>query len=173
MKKTSMTRFIVREFRQYGEAKLKKPKELRGINQSLSVPYNPNCRCGVFLMGTDVWVKHRDYFSGSLGQPQDYGLPLNNLLDKHLGKERAKKFVYEDAWGDLLGRNEAWIKLESLLEDINSGVFPPVIVSTILRQQEQVHHMQPYDLECTYAGNYMVRFWSKLVMELQSEMINL
>ncbi len=76
-----------------------------------------------------------------------------------MGKERPKKFVYEDAWGDLVARNEAWIRLKNLAADINAGVFALNIIANILRQQEEAHSMEIYELCCTP----MERFWEQVV----------
>ena len=127
--------------------------------------YNPKCACQVFIKGNDVWVKHRDYFSPSICEPEDYGKSLNQLCEKYMGKERSKKFVYEDSWGDLVARSEAWIKLEGLMDDIARGVFPLDIVATIIRQQELTHSMELYELCCTH----MERFWENTVMAVYRE----
>lgn len=168
----SSVRFHVKSYRQHGETRLPKPRELRGIKQSISLPYNPKCKCGVFLHGDDVWVKHGDYFSPSLVKPEDYGMSLNQLCDRYMGKERARKFVYEDAWGDVIARCVAWIKLENLLVDARARVFQLDVVASILRQQEHLHGLDPYELEYTYQGNYMVRFWDSLVRIVYQEVLD-
>lgn len=44
----------------YGEPKLSKPKELKGIKQSFSVDYIPKkCKCKVFVKYPDVWIQHK------------------------------------------------------------------------------------------------------------------
>ena len=161
----STTKFYVKGFRRFGQPKLKKPKELHRIKPAFSVMYNPKCACQVFIKGNDVWVKHRDYFSPSMCEPEDYGKSLNQLCEKYMGRERPKKFIYEDAWGDVIARNEAWIKLEGLMDDIARGVFPLDIVANIIRQQEQAHSMETYELCCTY----MERFWENTVMAVYQE----
>lgn len=161
-KEQSITKFYVKDFRRFGQPKLKKPKELYRINPAFSVAYNPKCMCQVFLEGNDVWVKHRDYFSPSLVAPEDYGKTLNQLCDKYMGKTRSKKFVYEDAWGDIIARAEAWIRLKNLMADIRTGVFALDIVANILRQQEETHSMEIYELCCTP----MERFWEQVIFGL-------
>ena len=158
----STTKFYVKGFRRFGQPKLKKPKELHRIKPAFSVMYNPKCACQVFIKGNDVWVKHRDYFSPSMCEPEDYGKSLNQLCEKYMGRERPKKFIYEDAWGDVIARNEAWIKLEGLMDDIARGVFPLDIVATIIRQQELTHSMELYELCCTP----MERFWEQVIFGL-------
>ncbi len=163
-KPKSIVEFQIKDYRKYGQPKLKKPTELRGIKQEFSIHYNPKCRCQVFYKGKDVWIKHRDYFSPSLCQPEDYGKSLNELCEKYMGKTRPQKFVYADAWGDLVARSEAWIRLKNVLVDVENKVFPLDIVYRILRQQEQTHGTEEYDMELYH--QYMVRFWESVVMEL-------
>ena len=160
----SITKFYLKDFRRFGQPKLKKPKELYRINPAFSVAYNPKCRCQVFIKGNDVWIKHRDYFSSSLVSPEDrgLGLSLNQLCEKYLGKDRPKKFVYEDAWGDIIARAEAWVQLKNLMVDIRTGVFALDIVANILRQQEETHSMEIYELCCTP----MERFWEQVIFSL-------
>lgn len=163
-KPQSQTMFRIHSFRGYGQPKLSKPKELKGIKQAFPVSYNPSCSCQVFIKGNDVWIKHRDYFSPSLVRSEDYGKSLGQLHEKYMGKSKSKKFGYEDAWGDLLARSEAWIKLEGILLDLKGGASPVDMLATILRQQEQVHAMSPYELELGMRNNYMVRFWESVIL---------
>lgn len=165
MKPQSETVFKIHSIRHYGQPKLPKPKELRGIKQSFSIPHNPKCKCQVFIKGDDVWVKHRDYFSPSLVKPEDYGKPLGQLYDKYMGKDKSQKFVYEDAWGDIIARSEAWIKLEGLLVDAKRGVFQLNVLANTLRQQERLHNMHEFELCCTY----MERFWENVIRRIYSE----
>ncbi len=167
-KPSPVVKFMVKSYRKYGQPKLKKPKEIRGIPQILSVPYNPKCKCQVFVKENDVWVKHRDYFSPSLVAKKHRGKSLNQLMEIYLGKGKKGKFVYGDSWGDIIARAEAWIELKGLMTDIRNKVFTPKVVSSILRQQEVVHGMRELELEYTYSGNYMVRFWEKVVCGLMN-----
>jgi len=108
----------------YGQPKLKKPKELKGIKQTFSIDYIlKKCKCGVFVIGDDVWVRHKDYFSSSLKLPrEDIGKPLGALANKYCEKSKKEKFVYPDAWGDIVLKNEAWIRLKGLMIDIKSDI---------------------------------------------------
>ena len=168
LKEQSITKFYVKDFRRFGQPKLKKPKELYRINPAFSVAYNPKCRCQVFIKGNDVWIKHRDYFSPSLVSPEDrgLGLSLNQLCEKYLGKDRPKKFVYEDAWGDIIARNEAWIVLENLMIDIKK-VFVLDILQNILRQIEKTHGMEEYEMDLHQMD--MVRFYENVLLNLTRE----
>lgn len=147
-------------FKQYGGAKLKKPEKLRGIKQEFSIYYGRKSKCQVFIKDNDVWVKHGDYFSPMLQVDDEYmGMPLSEICKIYLGKDRRKKFVYNDAWGAIVLRNEAWIKLEGLMLDIKKKVFPLDIVADILRQQEEYHGMTELSLCCTE----MERFWESVI----------
>lgn len=102
-------------YRNYGEKKLDKPKEIKGVKQSFSVEYIPKkCSCQCFVNNDDLWVKHKDFFSSPFKTPD------TDDMDKSLGYRLKKyfpdiyngyrqKFVYDDNWGDVVLRNEAWI----------------------------------------------------------------
>ena len=155
--------FEVISLRIYGQPKLRKPDELKGVKQAFSVDYIPKkCRCAVYINGVDVWIKHGDYFSESLSLPEeDRGMPLGYLAKKYVGERSVKSFIYPDAWGDIVLRNEAWICLRGLMRDITAGVFVLEIWAEILRQQERLHGWGTYDLCCTD----MERFWERVVTE--------
>ena len=80
-------------FRKYGQPKLDKPKELKGIKQALSVDYIPKkCKCQVFILDKDIWIKHGDYFSPSM-KVEEIGAPLDYLVNKYTDKTKGKKFI--------------------------------------------------------------------------------
>lgn len=151
----------------YGEPKMKKPKELRNIKQVFSIDYIPKkCRCGVFIKDDDVWVKHRDYFSDTRKLPaEEIGRPLGFLVEKYCNMAKSDKFVYPDAWGSIVLRNEAWICLKNLMVDIKSDIFVLKIINSICRQQEVACGFDEYDLCCTPTE----RFWEKVVCELKNK----
>lgn len=136
--------------RNYGEPKLKKPAELKDISQEYSVDYIPKkCKCQVFIEGDNLWIKHRDYFSGPIEYEEgDIGAPLEALAKKYLGSTKKNKFVYGDAWGQVIARNEAWICLEDFMIDVKKKHFLDIL-SDILRQQEIACNLDIYDLECS------------------------
>lgn len=71
-------KFEVVSFRKYGEPKLTKPKELKGIKQFDSVDYIPKkCKCQIFIKDNDVFIKHNDYFSPILEDTDEslFGTP--------------------------------------------------------------------------------------------------
>lgn len=157
-------RFILHSFRRFGEPKIKKPKELRGIKRIFSIDYIPKkCKCQVFIKNNDVWIKHRDYFSeGYTPTIEELGMPLNYFAEKFMDKNRPKKFIYDDAWGAVIFRNEAWLKIENLVHEIKSGKFELDIVNEIREQQERIHELNKYELCCSD----MERFWEKVIREL-------
>lgn len=161
----SKLEFVEYSFRSYGEAKLKKPSELKGVNKSFSIDYIPKkARCQVFIKDNDVWIKHIDYLSPSLEvETEDLGTGLNTLSQKYLSKSRKNKFSYEDAWGDIILRNEAWICIKNLIsqKDITQ---PLDIVNEIISQQEKKSTLNIK--EFSLFDSDMSRFYEKLVDEL-------
>lgn len=156
--------FKIHSDRFYGEPKLSKPKELKGIKQAFSVDYIRNkCRCQVFIKDNDIWIKHKDYFSEIIHpEPHEMGMPLNYFAEKHLGRNRPAKFIYEDAWGSVVTRNESWIILENVIADIKSDIFILDIINEICRQQEKYHGFDEYELICTD----MERFWEGVIKQV-------
>ena len=109
-----------------------------------------------------MWIKHKDYFSESYKPTlEESGMPLNYFVKKLLGKDRPAKFGYEDAWGDIVLRNETYLKINNLIPQIQSGRFILDIINDIREQQERYHKFEKNDLVCTD----MERFWENIVKE--------
>ena len=115
--KNGISKMKLYSFRSYGQPKLTKPKELKGIKQSFTCDFIPKkCKCACFIKDNDLYIKHRDYFSKELEvEEEDFDKPLEYLCKKYLGKDKNSKFVYPDCWGSIILRNEAWIKVENIL----------------------------------------------------------
>ena len=63
---------------------------------------------------------------------------MSRITNKHIIK--IKELISDgDAWGSIVLRNEAWIKLENLILDIKDRVFPVRLKDNILRQMEAYH----------------------------------
>ena len=162
-KPKSQTVFKLHSFRKHGTAKLSKPKELKGCKQVLSIPFI-KCKCQVFIVGDDVWIKHNDYFSPSLSLGYEFDtMPLSSKINALGISDKKGKFAYRDDWGDIVLKQEAYIVLEKLMLDIRNKVFPPHIVNSITRQQE-IHH--GFD-ELELAVGEWERFYENLIRELK------
>ena len=106
-------------YRFYGQPKLAKPAELKGVKQSFSADYIPKkCSCPCFVAGNDLWIKHRDFFSAQHipSDIKDNGTPLTYRAKKYfdmdlVGKE---KFIYNDCWAGIVLLNEAWIVFRNI-----------------------------------------------------------
>ena len=157
-------KFIQYSVRIYGQPELPKPKELKGVKRAFSVDYiYKKCRCPIFIKDNDVWVNHKDYFSSTMRAPtSDLGAPLSVLVHKYCNKTKNDKFVYADAWGSIVLRNEAWLCVENLRDCINRNCFELDILSEILRQQEKACNFDEYELECSD----MSRFWENVIFTL-------
>ena len=111
-------KYIEYNFRSYGQPKLDKPKELKGVKTIGSVDFiAKHCKPQIFIKDNDVWIKHTDYFSPEWRPPvgERIDMPTSYYLKKYFGKTKLEKFIYADCWGSIILRNEAWIKLENLI----------------------------------------------------------
>lgn len=152
--------FIEYSFRKYGQPKLSKPKELKGIKQVFSINYNAKCKCQIFIKDNNVWIKHRDYFSPLIkNDVKDIGTPLSYRVEKYLGKKVTEKFIYADTWGDIVLRSEAWICIKNLLYRLKVNESEIGILEQILRQQEKLYDFHYNELEI---GD-MSRFWEDVI----------
>lgn len=111
--------YIIYSHRYYGEPKLSKPKELKGIKSIGKATFIPNhCSPQIYIKDNDVYIKHTDYFSSSWKPPKEerIDMPLSYYANKYFNKKDTKnKFIYPDCWGDIVLRNEAWILLKDIL----------------------------------------------------------
>ena len=106
--------------RKHGEPKLKKPKELDGIEQAFSVDWIPEkCKCPCYIVGNDIYIKHRDFNSIEL-----YGTDY----------EFRRKFIYKDEYGCIVLRGEAWLVIKNIYQDIKNNILLPKI-SFVLAEQ--------------------------------------
>lgn len=102
--------------RSYGEPKLKTPKELKGTPKAGTVPFGHKCSCPVYVTGSHIYLKHRDFFSPaiSLQQAKDAG-----IIDKW-----NPRFIYNDTFGGVVLRNEAWLRIPARLITQWQGLLP-------------------------------------------------
>lgn len=155
-------KYIEYSFRSYGQPKLDKPKELKGVKTIGSVDFiAKHCKPQIFIKDNDIWIKHTDYFSPEWRPPagERIDMPMNYYLKKYFGKTKSEKFIYSDCWGSIILRNEAWIKLENLIplckyREMNYSQ----IAGDVLRQQKfSVKGMS--DEVCLEWG----RYWQNVV----------
>lgn len=106
-----------------------------------------------------------DYFSPSAEvEPEDIGAGLNTLCFKYLdGKNRKSKFTYEDSWGDIVLRNEAWLCIKNLIPQIEIS-HPTDILHEIISQQEMKSRLNFRELDLT--NTTMSRFYENIINEL-------
>lgn len=124
--------FDIPYIRYYGEPKLTKPKELKGIKEIFSVDYIPKkCKCKVYVVGDDLWIHHRDFFSRTI---YDHSVAFR------------KKFVYNDTFGAVVLRNEAYLKVTGFCRYIDERCR---LVHEVMRLFEQKMEMKEYELEDT------------------------
>lgn len=114
------SKIIIHSKRVWGQPKLLKPKELKGIKQSFSVDWIPKkCVCKCFILNNDFYIQHRDFGS------------INIHNHNH---EFRRKFIYNDTFGCVVLRGEAWIKIENFIIDIRNNIFPPKLFENLAEQ---------------------------------------
>lgn len=99
--------------RSYGEPKLTKPFELKGIKPIFSI------QCGtrknqIYIKSNDVWIKDNDYFSSCLSQEEakQRGFEFNVR----------EKFIYKNNFSPVIFLGQGWLCIRNLLlyiEDSN------------------------------------------------------
>lgn len=98
--------------RSYGQPKLPKPKELKGVSKCFSVKFGSKAAFQCFLENGNLWFKCTDYFSKPWQPPNDdSGKSTTYYLKKYFHQTKTEKFIYSDTWGEIVLRNEAWIKI--------------------------------------------------------------
>lgn len=131
----------------YGQPKLNKPSELRGIKQSGSAMFGAKCKCPIFVTDFGVYVKHRDWFSGYISIPD---ATTQGIIDK-----KKNKFIYNDNFGSVVLRGEAWIRISA-----DWGTFSPHLVGALIRATETECGLEEYYLET----HDWVRFYEDIIM---------
>lgn len=109
--------YAVYSRRVYGQPKLAKPSELKGVKPIGSATFIPKrCSPQVFVKDGDVWIKHTDFFSEMWRPPlDDIGKSQDYYLNKYFNQHRTKKFTYSDNWGAIVLRNEAWLCIKNMV----------------------------------------------------------
>lgn len=102
--------------RRYGEPKLKMPKDLKGIKKAGSVPWGTRCQCPVYITSTHAYIKHRDWFSPCISKEKAKTAGIIGDWNK--------KFVYNDNFGSVVLRCEAWLRIPRSLLSSDLGLIP-------------------------------------------------
>lgn len=102
-----------------------------------------------------------DYFSTPIDYDEsDFGADLNTLCEKYMGKNRKSKFVYSDAWGEIIAQRKAWIKITNFAFACdNMHRLKARDLITSLQESYHSSSLRKYDL----VGEDFERFWGDLV----------
>lgn len=103
--------------RRYGEPKLSKPVEIKDICQAFSIPYvygrqnNVKASNLIYIKGDDIFMKIRDYNSQLFRpHPEFRNAPLSVIVERYFPEKSVRqKFIYNDCWGSVVLRGEAWM----------------------------------------------------------------
>ena len=167
-------KYIIYSHRYYGEPKLQKPKELKGIKPIGKATYIPkHCEPQVFMKDNDVYIRHTDYFSYTWQPPKGerMDMPLSYYMNKYFSTKRSEKFIYPDCWGSIILRNEAWILLKDILQIIQTENYTSV-AQEILKLQKTDKNSTSFSISDDMEW---IRFWEnvcKCVKDNYLRMIN-
>lgn len=158
-------RFTIHSMRKYGQPKLKKPAELKGVTPSFSTEFTRRCRCQCFVLGDDLWIKHRDFFSPSWQPPhgEDPGKGQHYYLKKYFGVKRPQKFCYEDNFADIVLRSEAWLRIENIIR-VMVRQEHGVSLEAIIRHMGAALKINSLDLSMDWK-----RFFEAIINEIRTE----
>lgn len=139
-----------------------KPKELKGMKPIGTVSFLNRAACQFFVVGSNLFVKHTDYFSPSYSRDEDIGTPLEYRARKYGISEKKNKFVYADCWGDIVIRQVAWLKITNIMPLVKR--MNPVQVGMEICRLMCEHHgfNQLNDPEWQ-------RFWERATVMLRSK----
>lgn len=152
--------YIICSHRYYGEPKLSKPKELKGINPIGKATYiSKHCEPQIFIKYNDVYIKHTDYFSYIWQPPigERIDMPLTYYLKKYFSKAKKNNFIYPDCWGSIVLRNEAWILLKDILPMIQTENNTLTAQNIIQMQKNDKYSFIDTSNECEW-----IRFWENV-----------
>ena len=127
-------------YRVYGQPKISKPKELKGIKPAFSRTLNKSRRkCHVFIKNNDVYVYFFDLFSREMTFPEaeDASLPTSALVRKYPERFTVKikeKFIYPDGWCSIRERNEGYVKFTNLLLRIEDEDYLPRLWGKLIEE---------------------------------------
>ena len=161
-----MAEYICYSKRYYGQPKLSKPKELSKIKQSFSVDFIPKkCACACFIKDSDLWIKHRDYFSSTYCGTEDIGTPLNYKLQKYGVSQKKEKFIYPDCWGSIVLRNEAWLCFRNIKPIIlrNKNAYKVMLDLMIQNDENMYKYKDHYEMLMEWE-----RFFEKVTEEYRN-----
>ena len=177
----SSIEYIEYSKRFYGQPKLVKPKELKNINSIGSVEFVPNhCNPQIFIKDDDTWIKHADYFSAAWRPPEGerIDMPLSYYVNKYFNKNKKEKFVYADGWGDIVLRNEAWLKITNvvgLIRKCNYNRYQTEyrMAHEILNKQISKLGFEDYSCEWERYWENVMRFVNKYLYEHKNDVVQL
>ena len=154
-------KYIIYSHRYYGEPKLQKPKELKGIKPIGKATYIPkHCEPQVFMKDNDVYIRHTDYFSYTWQPPKGerIDMPISYYMNKYFNTKINEKFVYPDCWGSIILRNEAWILLKDILQMIQTENYTST-AQEILKLQKMDKYTPSFS---TSDDIEWIRFWENV-----------
>lgn len=162
--------YIIYSHRYYGESKLSKPKELKGIKSIESAVFiSKKCNSQIFINWDDIYIKHTDHFSGLWQPPKEERIDKEQsyYLNKYFNTNRKEKFIYAYNYADIVLRNEAWILLRNSIQLIKSTTNHIYFTQLILQQQNKNKYTQ-FTSDSTVLE--WQRFWDNVYTEVKKHL---
>lgn len=134
-------------YRVYGQPKIGKPQELKGIKSAFSQRLNKSkSKCKIYIKGNDVYVYFFDLFSKEMTFPNSEiaSLPTSDLIQKYperFSVRRKRKFCYPDDWSTIWERNEGYIKFTKLLLRIDNEDYLPKLQGQIMDEFSELSNL--------------------------------
>ena len=156
--------FEVHTFRKYGEPKIKKPKELDKIKSCFKADFIPKkCSCQCFKKDNDLYIHHKDFFSEEMKyENSDFGTPLEYRAKKYLNKDKASKFIYNDLWGSIVCRNEAWIVFRNIFSNKKLFTHSCLLARELLKVFSKYHKVS----DTYFVGGEWEFFFERIATEV-------
>lgn len=119
-------KYEVIQARRWGAPKLKRPEELKGRKKTFSVG-DRHLRLDWYLLPGGVAIVYcNNFFSKSYSPPPEFGpchsmneiiAAFNKQFPSLAINPKKEKFVYPDNYGEIILRNEAWLKFSEIPEN--------------------------------------------------------
>lgn len=129
---TTALKIRVIDDRIYGDPKLRSLKQLHIDAEKIGSITFGKCKCPVYKNRYRIYIKHRDWFSESIS--------IDEALEYGIIEKKKNKFIYNDNFGSVVLRNEAWLEMKP-----EKG-FKPELVEKMIQEIEYITGLKNHEL---------------------------